>query len=68
MRKLRAKLKLDLFKMQSGDILQASDDLSHAVNSYEKFVDGRMISGETESAQQKQAPVRRGTFCFQRCA
>lgn len=52
------------FKMHLGDILQSSDDLSHAINSYEKIVDGRMIGGEMERAQQKQAPVGRGTFCF----
>lgn len=64
MGKLCVKLKLDILKMHLGDILQASDDLSHAVNSYEKIVDGRMISGEMERAQQKQAPVRRGRFCL----
>lgn len=51
------------FKMHLGAILQASDDLSHAVNSYEKIVDGRMIGGEMERAH-KQAPVGRGTFCL----
>lgn len=48
--------------MRLGDILQASDDLSHAVNSYQKIVDGRMISGEMERPQQQQAAVSRGTF------
>uniref|UniRef100_H3CIU9 Golgi associated, gamma adaptin ear containing, ARF binding protein 3a n=1 Tax=Tetraodon nigroviridis TaxID=99883 RepID=H3CIU9_TETNG len=48
-----------------GDILQASDDLSHAVNSYKEIVDGWMIGGEMERPGQKQAAVRRGTLCLQ---
>lgn len=48
----------------SGDILQASDDLSHVINSYEKIVKGQTINGETESAQQTQSSVRQGTFTF----
>ncbi|KAG7485893.1 ADP-ribosylation factor-binding GGA3-like isoform X1 [Solea senegalensis] len=35
-----------------GDILQASDDLSHVINSYKKIVKGQNINGETEAAQQ----------------
>ncbi|CAF91206.1 unnamed protein product, partial [Tetraodon nigroviridis] len=48
-----------------GDILQASDDLSHAVNSYKEIVDGWMIGGEMERPGQKQAAVRRGANCTQ---
>lgn len=44
----------------SGDILQASDDLSHVINSYKKIVEGQTINGETE-AQQTQSSVRQGT-------
>uniref|UniRef100_A0A674MR76 Golgi associated, gamma adaptin ear containing, ARF binding protein 3a n=1 Tax=Takifugu rubripes TaxID=31033 RepID=A0A674MR76_TAKRU len=40
-----------------GDILQASDHLSHAINSYEKIVDGKM-----ERTPQKRA--RKGRFCW----
>ncbi|KAM8771627.1 ADP-ribosylation factor-binding protein GGA3a [Acanthopagrus schlegelii] len=43
-----------------GDILQASDDLSHVINSYKKIVEGQTINGETE-AQQTQSSVRQGT-------
>lgn len=46
----------------SGDILQASDDLSHVINSYKKIVEGQTVNGETESAQQTQSSVRQGTF------
>lgn len=45
--------------MHSGDILQASDHLSHAIKSYEKIVGGRM-----ERTPQKQAPARKGRFIF----
>lgn len=45
-----------------GDILQASDDLSHVINSYKKIVEGQTINGETEEAQQTQSSVRQGTF------
>uniref|UniRef100_A0A7N6BDX0 Golgi associated, gamma adaptin ear containing, ARF binding protein 3a n=1 Tax=Anabas testudineus TaxID=64144 RepID=A0A7N6BDX0_ANATE len=38
-----------------GDILQASDDLSHVMNSYKKIVEGQAINGETEKAQLTQA-------------
>lgn len=41
--------------MHLGDILQASDHLSHAINSYEKIVDGKM-----ERTPHKQAPARKG--------
>ncbi|XP_074486596.1 ADP-ribosylation factor-binding protein GGA3a isoform X1 [Sebastes fasciatus] len=43
-----------------GDILQASDDLSHVINSYKKIVEGQIINGETEEAQQTQLSVRQG--------
>uniref|UniRef100_A0A672FZL1 ADP-ribosylation factor-binding protein GGA3-like n=2 Tax=Salarias fasciatus TaxID=181472 RepID=A0A672FZL1_SALFA len=36
-----------------GDILQASDDLSHVINSYKKIIEGAKINGETEEAQQR---------------
>lgn len=53
--------------MYLGDILQASDDLSHAINSYKKTVDGQMINEEVERKQQKLAPGRKGTFWLQSC-
>ncbi|XP_068583496.1 ADP-ribosylation factor-binding protein GGA3a [Cebidichthys violaceus] len=40
-----------------GDILQASDDLSHVINSYKKIVEGQIIN---EEAQQTQLAVRQG--------
>ncbi|KAJ4944420.1 hypothetical protein JOQ06_012964, partial [Pogonophryne albipinna] len=43
-----------------GDILQASDDLSHVINSYKRIVDGQIINGETAEAQQTQLSVRQG--------
>ncbi|KAK5865928.1 hypothetical protein PBY51_020158 [Eleginops maclovinus] len=43
-----------------GDILQASDDLSHVINSYKTIVDGQIINGETAKAQQTQLSVRQG--------
>lgn len=46
----------------TGDILQASDDLSHVMNSYKKIVEGQAINGETEKAQLTQASARRGKF------
>ncbi len=46
----------------SGDILQASDDLSHVINSYKKIVEGLTINGETEEAQQSQSSVGQGTL------
>ncbi|TNN48501.1 ADP-ribosylation factor-binding protein GGA3 [Liparis tanakae] len=43
-----------------GDILQASDDLSHVINSYKKIVEGQIINGEADGAQQTQLSVRQG--------
>ncbi|CAK6953406.1 ADP-ribosylation factor-binding protein GGA3a [Scomber scombrus] len=43
-----------------GDILQASDDLSHVINSYKKIVEGQTINGETEEAQQTRSAVNKG--------
>ncbi|KAF3687522.1 ADP-ribosylation factor-binding protein [Channa argus] len=43
-----------------GDILQASDDLSHVINSYKKIVEGQAINGETAEAQQTQTSARQG--------
>ncbi|KAK9540017.1 hypothetical protein VZT92_002493 [Zoarces viviparus] len=40
-----------------GDILQASDDLSHVINSYKRIVEGQIIN---EDAQQTQLSVRQG--------
>lgn len=45
-----------------GDILQASDDLTHVINSCKKIVEEQAISGETESAQQTQSSARQGIF------
>uniref|UniRef100_A0A8D0AVA7 Golgi associated, gamma adaptin ear containing, ARF binding protein 3a n=1 Tax=Sander lucioperca TaxID=283035 RepID=A0A8D0AVA7_SANLU len=42
------------------DILQASDDLSHVINSYKKIVEGQIVNGGTEAAQQTQSSVRQG--------
>ncbi|XP_008276700.1 ADP-ribosylation factor-binding protein GGA3a [Stegastes partitus] len=44
-----------------GDLLQASDDLSHVINSYKKIVEGHTINGETDEAQQTQTSVTQGT-------
>lgn len=41
-----------------GDILQASDDLSHVINSYKKIVEGQ-INAEAEG-QQTQTSVKPG--------
>ena len=38
-----------------GDILQASDDLSHVINSYKTIVEGPTINEVTET-------LRQGTF------
>ncbi|XP_035814089.1 ADP-ribosylation factor-binding protein GGA3a isoform X2 [Amphiprion ocellaris] len=46
-----------------GDLLQASDDLSHVINSYKKIVEGHAINGETEEAQQIQTSAKQGTRC-----
>uniref|UniRef100_A0AAQ4RB75 Golgi associated, gamma adaptin ear containing, ARF binding protein 3a n=1 Tax=Gasterosteus aculeatus aculeatus TaxID=481459 RepID=A0AAQ4RB75_GASAC len=45
-----------------GDILQASDDLSHVVQSYKKIVEEQIVNGGTEDAQQTQLSVRQGTL------
>lgn len=44
----------------TGDILQASDDLSHVINSYKKTVEGQTINGETEEAQETRSAVKKG--------
>ncbi|XP_074521480.1 ADP-ribosylation factor-binding protein GGA3a [Halichoeres trimaculatus] len=44
-----------------GDILQASDDLSHVINMYKKTVEGQSINGETGDAQQTQPSSRQGS-------
>ncbi|XP_060944665.1 ADP-ribosylation factor-binding protein GGA3-like [Limanda limanda] len=44
-----------------GDILQASDDLSHVINSYKKIVKGQTLNGESEEAQQPRTSVQQGT-------
>uniref|UniRef100_A0A8C4DLY4 Golgi associated, gamma adaptin ear containing, ARF binding protein 3a n=1 Tax=Dicentrarchus labrax TaxID=13489 RepID=A0A8C4DLY4_DICLA len=41
-----------------GDILQASDDLSHVINSCKKIVEGLTINGETVEAHQMQSSAR----------
>uniref|UniRef100_A0A8D3AXI4 Golgi associated, gamma adaptin ear containing, ARF binding protein 3a n=1 Tax=Scophthalmus maximus TaxID=52904 RepID=A0A8D3AXI4_SCOMX len=43
-----------------GDILQASDDLSHVINSYKKIVKRQTFNGETEEAQNTQTSVKQG--------
>ncbi|XP_056265807.1 ADP-ribosylation factor-binding protein GGA3a [Pseudoliparis swirei] len=43
-----------------GDILQASDDLSHVINSYKKIVEGQIVNGEADGAQQTQLSLRQG--------
>ncbi|MED6280313.1 hypothetical protein CHARACLAT_009517 [Characodon lateralis] len=43
-----------------GEILQANDDLSSAINSYKKIVEGQSISGDPEVAQGTQMPVTQG--------
>lgn len=54
------------FKMHlSGDILQASDDLSHVINSYKKIVKRQTFNGETEEAQNTQTSVKQGKFNWQ---
>ncbi|XP_070712550.1 ADP-ribosylation factor-binding protein GGA3a [Pempheris klunzingeri] len=44
-----------------GDILLASDDLSHVINSYKKIVEGQTINGETGDAHRTQSSVKQGT-------
>ncbi|RVE76338.1 hypothetical protein OJAV_G00008510 [Oryzias javanicus] len=41
-----------------GDILQASDDLSHVMNSYKAIVEGHKINGDSDGVQGKQASVK----------
>ncbi|XP_065815462.1 LOW QUALITY PROTEIN: ADP-ribosylation factor-binding protein GGA3a [Labrus bergylta] len=43
-----------------GDILQASDDLSHVMNSYKKIVERQTVNGETEGTQRTQSSVTPG--------
>uniref|UniRef100_A0A8C4DQ36 Golgi associated, gamma adaptin ear containing, ARF binding protein 3a n=1 Tax=Dicentrarchus labrax TaxID=13489 RepID=A0A8C4DQ36_DICLA len=45
------------------DILQASDDLSHVINSCKKIVEGLTINGETVEAHQMQSSARQGQVC-----
>lgn len=45
-----------------GDILQASDHLSHVINSYERIVEGKM-----ETAPQERAPARKGSVSLSSC-
>uniref|UniRef100_A0A672GG68 ADP-ribosylation factor-binding protein GGA3-like n=1 Tax=Salarias fasciatus TaxID=181472 RepID=A0A672GG68_SALFA len=51
-----------------GDILQASDDLSHVINSYKKIIEGAKINGETEEAQQRSSSGNKGMFFSNRSA
>ncbi|XP_041641799.1 ADP-ribosylation factor-binding protein GGA3a isoform X2 [Cheilinus undulatus] len=44
-----------------GDILQASDDLSHAISSYKMIVEGQAVNGETGDVQQTQSSFRQGS-------
>uniref|UniRef100_A0A8C7XMX8 Golgi associated, gamma adaptin ear containing, ARF binding protein 3a n=1 Tax=Oryzias sinensis TaxID=183150 RepID=A0A8C7XMX8_9TELE len=43
-----------------GEILQASDDLSHVMNSYKMIVEGHKINGDSEGVQGKQTSVKQG--------
>ncbi|KAM9314326.1 ADP-ribosylation factor-binding protein GGA3a [Pholidichthys leucotaenia] len=43
-----------------GDILQASDDLTHVINSYKKIAEGQPVSGGSEG---KQKAIKPGTGC-----
>ncbi|XP_037328753.2 ADP-ribosylation factor-binding protein GGA3a isoform X2 [Pungitius pungitius] len=43
-----------------GDILQASDDLSHVVHSYKKIVEEQIVNGGTGDARQTQLSIRQG--------
>uniref|UniRef100_A0A7N8WRK8 Golgi associated, gamma adaptin ear containing, ARF binding protein 3a n=1 Tax=Mastacembelus armatus TaxID=205130 RepID=A0A7N8WRK8_9TELE len=45
-----------------GDILQANDDLCHAINLYRKIVEGQTIEGESKVTQQIRSSVRQGKF------
>uniref|UniRef100_A0A8C7XMZ1 Golgi associated, gamma adaptin ear containing, ARF binding protein 3a n=1 Tax=Oryzias sinensis TaxID=183150 RepID=A0A8C7XMZ1_9TELE len=58
-----------------GEILQASDDLSHVMNSYKMIVEGHKINGDSEGVQGKQTSVKQGkaqasstTAAIQRCS
>lgn len=44
----------------SGDILQASDDLSRVINSYKKIVEGLPINGDNEEAPSSAAQSESG--------
>ncbi|XP_014331622.1 ADP-ribosylation factor-binding protein GGA3 [Xiphophorus maculatus] len=44
-----------------GEILQANDDLSSAINSYKKIVEGQSISGDSDFAQGTQTPATQGS-------
>ena len=41
----------------SGDILQASDDLSHVINTYKRIVEGRTVNGDAGGEGDKQGRV-----------
>ncbi|XP_076001794.1 ADP-ribosylation factor-binding protein GGA3-like isoform X2 [Genypterus blacodes] len=43
-----------------GDILQASDDLSHAINAYKKIVEEQTVNGETADTPTR-SPGKRGS-------
>lgn len=47
----------------SGDILQANDDLSRVINSYEKIVEGRPINGDSEEPRSA-APDNNSGQCY----
>uniref|UniRef100_A0A8C7XN37 Golgi associated, gamma adaptin ear containing, ARF binding protein 3a n=1 Tax=Oryzias sinensis TaxID=183150 RepID=A0A8C7XN37_9TELE len=47
-----------------GEILQASDDLSHVMNSYKMIVEGHKINGDSEGVQGKQTSVKQGKDSF----
>lgn len=44
----------------SGDILQASDDLSRVINAYKKIVEGQNINGDSEQPPSTAAPSESG--------
>ncbi|XP_068177651.1 ADP-ribosylation factor-binding protein GGA3a isoform X1 [Antennarius striatus] len=46
-----------------GDILQASDDLFHVINSYKKIVEEQTINGETQHTGKTQSSGRQGSGC-----
>lgn len=47
-----------------GEILQANDDLSSAINSYKKIVEGQSVSEDPGVAQGTQMPVTQGKACI----